>query len=67
MSTDSTDTRDGGQDRRAFLKLAAAAPAAAAAVAATGAQAAQAPDVVAQGRGYRETDHVLSYLDSARF
>lgn len=52
--------------RRDFLKLATvAAPAAAlAAVAAPGAAGAAAPAV---GDGYRETDHVRKYLDSARF
>ena len=53
--------------RRDFLKLAAAAPAAVAAVAATGAQAAQAPATDAKESGYRDSEHIAAYLDSARF
>lgn len=53
--------------RRDFLKLAAAAPAAVAAVAATGAQAAQAPEIGTNTSGYRDSEHIAAYLDSARF
>jgi hypothetical protein len=52
--------------RRDFLKLASAAAPAVAAVAVTGAGTAEAAAVDNQG-GYRETEHVKQYLDSARF
>ena len=52
--------------RRDFLKLASAAAPAVAAVAVTGTGTAEAAVVENQG-GYRETEHVKKYLDSARF
>lgn len=55
-----------GESRRAFLKLAAAAPAAAAA-AAVAPQAAEAVEEAPSALGYRKTEHVKKYLETARF
>lgn len=52
--------------RRDFLKLATVAAPVAAAAAAAGAGTAEA-SVPESGGGYRETEHVKKYLDSARF
>jgi len=52
--------------RRDFLKLATIAAPAAAAAAVTGSSAAEAAAPESEG-GYRRTEHVEKYLDSARF
>lgn len=52
--------------RRDFLKLATVAAPAVAAAAVTGAGTAEAVTADASG-GYRKTEHVQKYLDSARF
>lgn len=52
--------------RRDFLKLATVAAPAAAAAAATGTGTAEAA-APESGSGYRKTEHVRKYLDSARF
>ncbi|MFQ5565109.1 MAG: twin-arginine translocation signal domain-containing protein [Paracoccaceae bacterium] len=52
--------------RREFLKLASVTAPAAAVVAVTGAETAEAAAVEGSG-GYRRTEHVEKYLESARF
>ncbi|MEL6679135.1 MAG: twin-arginine translocation signal domain-containing protein [Pseudomonadota bacterium] len=52
--------------RRDFLKLATAAAPAAAVLTATGGQAAAAEEVV-ETSGLRKTEHVKTYLETARF
>ncbi len=61
MSEDRADT-----SRRDFLKLASAAAPAVAVVAVAGTGTAEAAVVENQG-GYRETEHVKKYLETARF
>ena len=55
------------EDRRDFLKRSAVSVAAAGAVAVAGKAATAAEPVVPSGAGYRETDHVKAFYNSARF
>ena len=56
-----------GSSRRDFLKLASTAAPAAAVATVAGAGGAEAAPVEGRDQGYRETEHVKKYLDSARF
>lgn len=64
--TEKTRGPEDGASRRDFLTLAGLGTATAAAALATGdtAEAGAAPDT---GSGYRETDHIRRYYDTARF
>ena len=55
------------EDRRDFLKRSAVSVAAAGAVAVAGKAATAGEPVVPSGSGYRETDHVKAFYNSARF
>jgi len=55
------------QDRRSFLKLAAAAAPAAAAATALSATAANAVELEETGSGLRDTPHTQAYFDSVKF
>ena len=55
------------EDRRDFLKRSAVSAAAAGAVAVAGKAATADEPVVPSGAGYRETDHVKAFYNSARF
>ena len=55
------------EDRRGFLKRSAATAAVAGAVAVAGKAATADEPVVPSGAGYRETDHVKAFYNSARF
>ncbi len=55
------------EDRRAFLKRSAATAAVAGAVAVAGKSATADEPVVSNGAGYRETEHVKAFYNSARF
>ena len=55
------------EDRRDFLKRSAVSVAAAGAVAVAGKAATADEPVVQSGAGYRETDHVKAFYNSARF
>jgi len=59
--------KEGATNRRQFLSLASVGAAAAGVAAATGGAAQAAPVEPAAGEGYRETAHVMAYLDSCRF
>ncbi|PCJ90469.1 MAG: twin-arginine translocation pathway signal protein [Hyphomicrobiales bacterium] len=60
--------QDKSTSRRDFLKLAGAgAPVAAMAVVTGGTEAVAAQAVTDAGEGLRKTDHVLKYLETARF
>ena len=54
-------------DRRGFLKLAGLGTVAGGAVVASTVVPAAAEDVTAKTSGYRETDHVRTFYESARF
>ena len=56
-----------GSSRRDFLRLASTAAPAAAVATMAGAQEAEAAAPSGSQTGYRETEHVRKYLDSARF
>lgn len=56
-----------GHGRRDVLKLASLGSVAAAAVTLTGEKEARAAEASVRGRGYRETEHVKAYYESARF
>jgi hypothetical protein len=55
------------EDRRDFLKRSAVTAAVASAVAVAGKTATADEPVVTSGAGYRETDHVKAFYNSARF
>ncbi len=55
------------QGRRSFLKLAAVGAPAAVMATATGASAAAPQTLGADAAGYRKSDHVRKYLETARF
>ena len=55
------------EDRRDFLKKAALSVAAAGSVAVASKTATAGETVEATGTGYRETDHVMAFYNSARF
>mgnify|MGYP003628136722 CR=1 FL=1 len=55
------------RSRRDFLKLAGTALPAAAVAVATGGEAAEASEAPPQGSDLRMTDHIRTYLDTARF
>jgi len=55
------------QDRRSFLKLAAATAPAAAAATALGGTAAKAAELKEAGSGLRDTAHTKAYFDSVKF
>ena len=57
----------GGTDRRDFLKLAGLGSVAGGAALVAGGREAEAADKSGSGRGYRETAHVKTYYDLARF
>ncbi len=56
-----------GRSRRDFLKLAGTALPAAAVAVATAGEAAEAAESTPQGSDLRMTDHIRTYLDTARF
>ena len=56
-----------GTSRRDFLRLASTAAPAAAVATMAGTGEANAAPAEGRGQGYRETEHVKKYLDSARF
>ena len=64
---ESKKTEDAVEDRRDFLKRSAVTAAAASAVAVAGKAATASEIDVTSGAGYRETDHVKAFYNSARF
>jgi hypothetical protein len=59
--------KDAGSDRREFLKRSAVSVAAAGVVAVAGKTVSASEVDVPSGTGYRETDHVKAFYESARF
>ena len=64
---ESENKKDLVADRRDFLKRSAVSVAAAGAVAVTGKAVSASEVEVPSGAGYRETEHVKAFYDSARF
>ena len=64
---ESKQREDAVEDRRDFLKRSAATAAAAGAVAVVGKTATASETEVPSGAGYRETEHVKAFYNSARF
>lgn len=60
-------TKDVETDRRSFLKLAGLGSVAGGAALVAGTDKAQAAAAAPSGSGYRETDHVKTFYQSARF